>query len=554
MKKLYQEVSDIFKQKIYMISVILTAVLSYGFAICHPIIGIDDSAIGRYYTEGVGAVLGRWGLYLINKICPMVDYTPFITDFIGVVLLMIGSAIWCVVFGRAIGKKLSTLATTVFSCVMISSPIMSEVFIYYLHNGVGLAYCISAMLMLVFMGAFDGTNLKQKAWKLLGALGLLCLCNSLVETFTIVFLMAIVMVWVLKTISGTKKYDFKELVLQVGSAGVMLVVSVLVRSFAMKFFTWAFSLQDAVDVVQSRSVLMALDWFKTSDGFAEFVMTIKKYIAMYYVNAIAYVPIRIYVLAVLLFFGYAIYRLITKKQVLPLIGAIAMQIIPLVLVFIEGHATFYRTSQFLPLYVAFVAFVMTVAIEGASSKVNWGKKLIAVWCILIGILVYNQAFEMTQWFYVDYMKYEDAKSTMSLISNDLERDFDTTKPVVFVGNYTIPTKIVEKMYVPYDSKEYAQIAGLLDIMDPNLKTCFAMPAGYSLSSEAVYSVFTWGNHAFEGWDKETHEFFAIHGHEFERIQDVEKVQEIQAKYGDIPGYPKEGSIIETEDFIVVHFG
>ena len=143
---------------------------------------------------------------------------------------------------------------------------------------------------------------------------------------------------------------------------------------------------------------------------------------------------------------------------------------------------------------------------------------------------------------------------MSLIANDLERDFDTTKPVVFVGNYTIPTKIVEKMYVPYDSKEYAQIAGLLDIMDPNLKTCFAMPAGYSLSSEAVYSVFTWGNHAFEGWDKETHDFFAIHGHEFERIQDVEKVQEIQVKYGDLPGYPLEGSMIETEDFIVVHFG
>ncbi len=554
MKKLYQEVSDIFKQKIYMVCVILTAVLSYGFAICHPMIGIDDSAIGRYYTEGVGAVLGRWGLYLLNKICPMVDYTPFITDFIGVVLLIIGSALWCVVFGRAIGKKLSVLATTVFSCVMVSSPIMSEVFIYYLHNGVGFAYCLSALLMLVFMDAFAIADKKKKAFKLFGTLGLLCLCNSLVETFTIVFLMAIVMVWVLQTISGSKKLAFKELAFQTVSAGVMLVVSVLIRSLAMKFFTWAFSLQDAVDVVQSRSVLMALDWFKSSDGFAEFVMTIKKYIAMYYVNAVAYVPIRIYVLAVVLFFIYAIYRLITKKQVLPLIGAVAMQMIPLILVFIEGHATFYRTSQFLPLYVAFVAVVLTCALENVAEKVNWGKKLIAVWCILIGILVYNQAFEMTQWFYVDYMKYEDAKTTMNQISYDLERDFDTTKPVVFVGNYTIPTKIVEKMYVPYDSKEYEQIAGILDIMDPNLKTCFAMPAGYSLSSEAVYSVFTWGNHAFEGWDKETHDFFAIHGHAFERIMDVETVQEIQAKYQDLPGYPKEGSIIETEGFIVVHFG
>lgn len=366
--------------------------------------------------------------------------------------------------------------------------------------------------------------------------------------------MAIVMVWVFQTISGTKKFVFKELAVQTVFAGGMLVVSVLVRSFAMKFFTWAFSLQEAVEVVQSRSVLMALDWFKTSDGFAEFVMTIKKYIAMYYVNAIAYVPIRIYVLAVIAFFIYAIYRLIAKKQVLPLIGAATMQFIPLILVFIEGHATFYRTSQFVPLYVAFVVVVLTCALEDAASKINWGKKLIVVWCILMGILVYNQAFEMTQWFYVDYMKYEDAKDTMTLIANDLERDCDTTKPVVFVGNYTIPTKIIEKMYVPYDSKQYENIARILDIMDPNLKTCFAMPDGYSLSSEAVYSVFTWGNHAFEGWDKETHDFFAIHGHEFERIMDPASVQEIQAQYQEAPGYPKEGSIIETEDYIVVHFG
>ena len=554
MKRLWQEVSDILKQKTYMICVALTAIMSYGFAICQPMIGIDDSAIGRYYTEGVGAVLGRWGLYLINKICPVVDYTPFITDFLSVVFLILGSAFWCIVFERAIGKKLSVLATTVFSCVMISSPIMSEVFIYYLHNGVGINYCLSAILMLVFMDAFASTSKKQMVCKLLGAFGLLCLCNSFVETFTIVFLMALVMVWVLQTISGTKKLGFKDLAIQTVSAGAMLVVSVLVRSFAMKFFTWAFSLQDAVDVVTSRSVLMALDWFKTSDGFAEFVMTIKKYIAMYYVNAIAYVPIRIYVLAVVLFFVYAIYRLIAKKQFLPLLGAVAMQLIPLVLVIIEGHATFYRTSQFLPLYVAFVAVVLTCALEDKAAIVTWGKKLIAVWCILIAILVYNQAFEMTQWFYIDYMKYEDAKDTMSLISHDLERDFDTTKPVVFVGNYTIPTKIVEKMYVPFDSKQYESIARILDIMDPNLKTCFAMPDGYSLSSEAVYSVFTWGNHAFEGWDKETHDFFAMHGHEYERILDPETVQEIQKQYGDIPGYPKEGSIIETEDYIVVHFG
>lgn len=554
MKRLWQEISDIFNQKIYTICVLMTAVLSYGFAICQPMVGIDDSAIGRYYTEGVGAVLGRWGFYLINKICPVVDYTPFVTDFIGVALLILGSALWCVVWQRVTGKKLSVLASTAFSCVMISSPIISEVFIYYLHNGIGINYCLMAILMLVFTEAFDTTNKKKKAGKLLSAFLLLCLCNSFVETFTIVFLMAIVMVWALQTISNAKRLTVKDLSLQAVWAGGFLAASILVRSFMMKFFTVAFSLQDAVDDVSSRSVLSALDWFKSSEGLAEFVMTIKKYIAMYYVNAIAYVPIRIYVMAVVAFFVYAIYRLFARKQVLPLIAAVAMQFIPLILVVIEGHATFYRNSQYLPLYVAFVILVLTLAIERFTAKLTWGKKMIAVWCILLGILVYNQAYEMTQWFYVDYMKYEDAKNTVNQISEALERDYDTEKPVVFVGNYTLPENIVEKAYVDYESPDYKKIASVLDIMDPNLKTCFAMPNGYSLSSEAIYSVFTWGNHAFEGWDKETHAFFAMHGHEFERISDVETVIEIQAQYDELPGWPKNGSIVETDEYIVVHFG
>jgi hypothetical protein len=70
----------------------------------------------------------------------------------------------------------------------------------------------------------------------------------------------------------------------------------------------------------------------------------------------------------------------------------------------------------------------------------------------------------------------------------------------------------------------------------------------------MYSVFTWGNIAFEVWDKETHEFFAMHGHAFERIMEPEKCREIQAQYWKLPNWPKEGSIVETDEYIVVKFG
>lgn len=472
----------------------------------------------------------------------------------------IGSRLVVSCMGKAMGRKLSVLEATSFSCVMISCPMISEVFIYYLHNGIAIGYCLSACTMLYFM---EGCGRKGRAMvdKFTIALLLLWITNSFVESFTIVFLMAAVMVWVLQALHNVRRITPKIVLREGIAAGMLLAGSIVVRTISIEFITVVFSLQDQIGIMNRRSVLEVLDWFKSSQGMAEFVMTIKKYIAMYYVNAIAYIPVRIYLLAVVCFLVYALYRLCRYRQIVPILGAAAMQIIPLILVVLEGHATFYRNSQYVPIYVAFVVLLLTGLVEQMSvtlqkhkSFVGWGKRLTVCWCIVIGILVYNQAYEMTQWFYVDYMKYEDARNTVNQIAYDLERGYDTEKPVVFVGNYTIPERLIDKMYVPYDSGQYALIVGLLDIMDPNLKTCFAMENGYSLSSEAIYSVFTWGNIAFEVWDKETHEFFAIHGHAFERIMEPEACREIQSQYRDLPGWPKAGAIVETKNYIVVKFG
>ncbi len=553
MKKIGQDIYRIINQKVFVICMVLTALASYGFAICQPSIGIDDSCIGLYFNDGLGAYIGRFGFYLIDKICPVTEYTPFITDLIGVLFLMLGSVLWILVFEKAMKRNMSMMASTCFCCVMISCPMISDVFIYYLHNGIGIAYCLSALMMLTFVEAFEKKS-RERLKKIALATCFLWLSNGFVESYTIVFLMAVVMVWLLQGMYGVRKITPKVVVVEGLTAGAMLVVSILLRSLSAELLTFVFSLQEQRSVVTRRSVFMALNWFKSEQGFAEFIMTIKQYIAMYYVNAIAYIPVRIYLMAVVSLGAFAVYRLFRHRQIVPLLAMVAMQIVPLILVVIEGHATFYRNSQYVPIYVAFVVMVLAYTLEQWAAGKVWGRKALGIWAIVMGILVYNQAFEMTQWFYVDYMKYEDARNTVNLISYELEKNYDTEKPVVFVGNYTMPERLVEKMYVPYDSDTYQTMAGILDIMDPNLKTCFAMPNGYSLSSEAVYSVFTWGNVAFEAGDKETHEFFAIQGHVFNRIMEPEVCREIQAKHMELPGWPKEGSIVETEEYIVVKFG
>jgi len=549
MKEIYEEIKLLLQKKIYLWSIVITAIASYGFAISQPMIGVDDSAIGRYFKEGLGPIMGRFGFFLLHKICPVAEYTPFIADFIGILFLILGATLWCIVLGKIIGKRLSVLSASVFSCVMISCPLMSEVFIYYLHNGVCLSYCTSALFVWYFLDGISQKGLTRYK-KLSIALLLIWITNSFVEAFTIVFLMALAMNWTLQSIYKRRKFTPKIVLKEGTAAGIILALSIVLRTITIELITFSYSLQGQIGIMNRRSILEALDWFKNDNGFAEFVMTIKKYIAMYYVNAIAYIPIRIYVLAVICLFLYTSYRLVRHKQIIPILCAVMMQLIPLILVFLEGHATFYRNSQYIPLYVAFVVMLFTNCIENYPQKQNLASK---VWIVAMVILIYNQAHEMTQWFYIDYMKYEDAKNTVAMISYDIDTKHDTSKPIVFVGNYTIPEHIVDKAYVDYDSDTYRLISNLLDIMDPNLKTCFAMNDGYSLSSESIYSVFTWGNIAFEGWDKETHQFFADHGHTYKRIMDPEICREIQTRYSDLPGWPLQGSIVEEAEYIIVKF-
>ena len=75
--------------------------------------------------------------------------------------------------------------------------------------------------------------------------------------------------------------------------------------------------------------------------------------------------------------------------------------------------------------------------------------------------------DMTRWFYIDKKKYDAAVKTVDQIAMDLERDFDTSKPVIFTGNYDIPYSIVQGAYVSYSSPVYYKMKRLADLVDPD---------------------------------------------------------------------------------------
>ena len=82
MKKLWEEFQYFFQQKIYVIILCLTAICGYGFEMTHPSIGIDDTAVSLYLEDGLEVVMGRWFIYLINKIFHLSDFSPFMMELI----------------------------------------------------------------------------------------------------------------------------------------------------------------------------------------------------------------------------------------------------------------------------------------------------------------------------------------------------------------------------------------------------------------------------------------------------------------------------------------
>ena len=140
MKKLWEEFQYFFQQKIYVIILCLTAICGYGFEMTHPSIGIDDTAVSLYLEDGLEVVMGRWFIYLINKIFHLSDFSPFMMELIGVILLCISATLFCVLFRRIFGRKVELTGYIIFSCIFISNPIISEVYVYYYHDGVDIGY------------------------------------------------------------------------------------------------------------------------------------------------------------------------------------------------------------------------------------------------------------------------------------------------------------------------------------------------------------------------------------------------------------------------------
>lgn len=556
------------KNKYYTLSLCLTGLFSFGYLVTHSTVGIDDTPYLRYFEEGLSAIVGRWVMFLINKVFHVAEFAPFMTDLAGVLILMAAVTVWCTLMKKLFWEKIPMAGYILYACLFLSNPLHSEVFTYYLHNGVALGYLFCGIALCCFLEGISRKKLSG-AWKP-WLLSLLCLwiATGCYESFMVVYLVGVCIVLCSLLLYREKSVKVFPVLL-----GVLLIalLGMVLRSLTVSAVTALFGLEALKDDAVQRSVLEMTGWMSDPENEGLLGMILKRIFVMYGVFAYAYYPIRIYVIACLSVGIASVWMGIRRRSLWIPVLAVGSFAASYVLVLIEGKATLYRSAQFLPMFSAWGMMLWVFMAAGAgrwfgsrrtqkekTKERKYGRKperwLTAAAGVLLAAVVWNQCTDMNRWFYVDDMKYQSALDTVSDIASELQENFDTAKPVVFTGTYLVPQSVIEDAYVPYNSETFYKMKAITDRIDVHLLDKYYRDYGVWVAQTPSLSVIEWGREAFDSAAELGH-FFAMHGYEIRVVEDWDKIREAKqaAVEQNLPSYPAEGSVVDVGEYIIVNF-
>ncbi len=569
MKKYGESFMALCKNKVYLLPLVLTAVLAYGFMVTHPAVGIDDTPYAYYFQEGLAAIVGRWVLYLLNKVFLVWEFAPLVTDLAGVLIFMAAVTVWAALFRTVLMEKVPEWGYLFFAAVFLSCPLISEVYTYYLHNGISIGY-LCAGVSLCFLR--EWWEQPRKLSRFAGTAAFLWIALGCYESFMVVWLLGVFLLLLTEKYAGVERKILRSLCMAAGAA----LCSVVLRSLMIALVTSVFGLGYLKEEAVQRSVAEMASWMVEPGAGAEFIMMLKRIYVMYGVFSFAYLPIKIFVLAAAFMLGYSIYGSIRRRSGWIIILTVGSFIASFLLVLVEGKTTLYRSAQFLPVICGYGALLLCMCLQEMrgsflfrrrlSVKVPFlrgGEGAVKVFCpeklctgaVIFGLcaVLWNQCTDMNRWFYVDYTKYEAAKELMNRVAYELEKNFQAgDKPILFTGTYKIPQTLIQPAYVAYNSETFYRMKRWTDPIDEHLLEKYYRDYGVWVAQTPSLSVIEWGRYAFDS-DAELVRFFRMHGYGLEPYLQIGDYAAAEEYALNLPKFPQEGSIVDLGEYIMVHF-
>lgn len=534
-KQIYKVfLNNLFSRRVYSIPVILTAILSYAYTLFNFVPGIDDLATEFYLTGGLLAQ-GRFTNTLLSVFSGFWESYAFAQDFIAVILTVIAAAYLSSCMYIISDEKISIPSLTVFSCLFISCPLISEIFMFCGASfNFGVAFIATAVA-----AKYGYTGVLQKKAKHI-ALSLLIMffIASLYEAFFSVYASIIVFFFIIEYIySDDKNKKSLASYIKRGIALIpVLAVAVVAEFVVSKLLMSLLKIEEA----NYLSYVLTPRYF--SEGFIRtFIIMIKEVIA-YHLTGFWNFPVAIVNLSLLLLFIFSISSLIkTKKFTLPFLFICAIFCVFLMSLVLGGQAK-PRTLE--SMYITNAFTFMLVAESVRRKKSEFIKRTFAV---LICLLTIWQGSYMTKLFFYEKIKFDAECTVLEEIYFNVKENYGTDKkPLVWVGYYDLTDAQKDKIFITDDAPGYRILNGLTNgfldsVYDPS-DSGYITPRNSVLSKSNI----NWMIDGLRGKNFELYTYLDYLGLEY-----IPADKGMYDKALILSESMESNTIKETEDFIIV---
>ena len=534
MQTLKEKIEYFVKDIYYIIPVILTVILSFGFVVTHSSVNVDTLSANRYFEEGELIAQARFGTVLLNKIFHVMQFNPFFVDFIAVVFMVAAAITFCIALKKATNNKIKPIIYTIFSCLFISYPLINEIFVYTPASlTIGLCYFGVAVCVNFMQKYFS----EKKTIYMIYTAAILTMIIASYESFASVYLCCMFSVLILDCICNNKKITFKETVINILEWIIPLLVSIIVSQMIARILMNILGIEKSLNA--TRGILYLSEGFTGAINYL-----IDGIIYSFVLKGLFYLPIAILLISVVINIIMSIIFSVKRKNITLYLLFLGTRVSLIAISILQGMASPYRACQVFAIFICFTFMLFTQTILNTSIKKALKKLLV----ILMFTLVFYQAKNLHKWFYLNYLRYENEKSLLITVANELQREHDISKPVFFVTEYELPEYISEKANMDTESKRYKLIENISKNMftkkyrDINVTT--------KIPETNVSSYINWGFGAFEESNTEIFKWLKLLGYEFKQ-GDVKTLKAYLGEFLKLNRYPDKNYIVETSEFIVV---
>lgn len=531
---LHRAILTLVQSPLFMLPLIIATLLAYGFFCTHNAISADDLSGERYVLSGELLAQGRFTWPTIALFLNLFEGYAFFDATLSILLLAFSTIVICAVFLQVTRGELPIPACAVFATLFMTYPLLSESFSYHaLPFSLAFGNFFSA-------GAFYliyCTGKRSTVMSIALASLLLMFATSLYESVLVLYIFLVFAALLLEVRTEQSLLtDLKSLVKEGLRYLLPLVIGLVLEALVST------AVIAILHIPPSTNADNAILWSRM--GLKQCVkQIIQSFLYNDVIKGLVYLPIAALVGSMLVVFFYAISDICRHRRLHVALLYAGLFLTLVLLSLVQGKTPSYRTQFVFAYFVAFAGLLLAqTAMSGPS-----GLKRYAL-LGLLSLLVFHQANDLNHWFVLENNRFENEQATVRQIGYDLRSQFDTDKPVVFIGNYDDNMGKVHFAHTVVSNPAMVSFVNQLRAivrLEP-LKKIIIQETNNN--SYIGWSTYAWGDFS------DLVKFFALYGIDLTAASDDDTQAEARELALDMPAWPADGYIQDAGDYLIVKLG